>query len=64
MVLSFMLFFVGRWHLDLVQAGTAIVPMGLVVVLLTTRVGRLADLVGLPHPDRGRRGPDGAPGSA
>jgi MFS family permease len=50
MVLSFMLFFIGRWHLDLVQAGSAIVPMGLVVVLLTTRVGRLADLVGYRTP--------------
>ena len=49
-VLSFMLFFVDRWGLDLVQAGSAIVPMGLVVVLLTTRVGRLADLVGYRSP--------------
>lgn len=50
MVLSFMLFFVGRWHVDLVQAGAAVVPMGLVVVVLTTRVGRLADLVGYRVP--------------
>jgi EmrB/QacA subfamily drug resistance transporter len=49
-VLSFMLFFVDRWGLDLVQAGSAIVPMGLVVVLLTVRVGRLADLVGYRSP--------------
>jgi EmrB/QacA subfamily drug resistance transporter len=50
MVLSFMLFFVDRWRLDLVQAGAGVVPMGLVVVLLTTRVGRLADLVGYRTP--------------
>ena len=45
-----MLFFVDRWGLDLVQAGSAVVPMGLVVVVLTTRVGRLADLVGFRSP--------------
>lgn len=50
MVLSFMIFFVDRWGLDLVQAGAGLVPMGLVVVLLTTRVGRLADLVGYRTP--------------
>ncbi|WP_191907948.1 MFS transporter [Nocardioides cynanchi] len=50
MVLSFMLFLVGRWGLDLVQAGGCLVPMGLVVVLLTTRVGRLARLVGYRTP--------------
>jgi EmrB/QacA subfamily drug resistance transporter len=50
MVLSFILFFVDRWGLDLVQAGAGVVPMGLVVVLLTTRVGRLADLVGYRTP--------------
>ncbi len=49
-VLSFMLFFVDRWGLDLVQAGSAVVPMGLVVVVLTTRVGRLAHLVGFRCP--------------
>jgi len=49
-LLSFLLFFVDRWSLDLVQAGAAIVPMGLVVVLLTTRVGCLADLVGYRFP--------------
>ena len=49
-LLSFLLFFVDRWSLDLVQAGAAVVPMGLVVVLLTTRVGRLADLVGYRTP--------------
>jgi EmrB/QacA subfamily drug resistance transporter len=49
-LLSFLVFFVERWHLDVVRAGSAIVPMGLVVVLLTTRVGRLADLVGYRTP--------------
>ncbi len=49
-LLSFLLFFVDRWGLDLVQAGACVVPMGLVVVLLTTRVGRLADLVGYRTP--------------
>lgn len=49
-LLSFMLFFVDRWGLDLVQAGSAVVPMGLVVVVLTTRVGRLADVVGFRPP--------------
>jgi EmrB/QacA subfamily drug resistance transporter len=50
MVLSFMLFFVDRWGLDLVQAGSGVVPLGLVVVLLTTRVGRLADMAGYRTP--------------
>jgi EmrB/QacA subfamily drug resistance transporter len=49
-LLSFMLFFVDRWRLDLVQAGAAVVPMGLVVVVVTTRVGRLAGLVGYRSP--------------
>ncbi len=49
-LLSFLLFFVDHWDLDLVQAGAAVVPMGLVVVLLTTRVGRLADLLGYRMP--------------
>jgi EmrB/QacA subfamily drug resistance transporter len=49
-LLSFLLFFVDHWGLDLVQAGASVVPMGLVVVLLTTRVGRLADLVGYRTP--------------
>jgi EmrB/QacA subfamily drug resistance transporter len=50
MVLSFMLFFIGHWHLGLVQAGACMVPMGLVTVLLTTRVGRLVDAVGYRIP--------------
>ncbi len=50
MLLSFLLFFVGRWGLNLVQAGSAVVPMGLVCVLLTTRVGRLVGLVGYRAP--------------
>lgn len=49
-LLSFLLFFVDQWGLDLVQAGAAVVPMGLVVVLLTTRVGRLGDLTGYRAP--------------
>ncbi len=49
-LLSFLVFFIERWHLDLVQGGSAIVPMGLVVVLLTTHVGRLADLLGYRTP--------------
>jgi MFS family permease len=49
-LLSFLLFFVDHWNLDLVRAGGSVVPMGLVVVLLTTRVGRLADLVGYRTP--------------
>src|SRR4051794_2129479 len=49
-LLSFLLFFVDRWSLDLVQAGASVAPMGLVVVLITTRVGRLADVVGYRSP--------------
>jgi len=45
-----MLFFVDHWRLDLIQAGAALVPMGLVVVVVTTRVGRLAGLVGYRSP--------------
>jgi EmrB/QacA subfamily drug resistance transporter len=50
MLLSFLLFFVDRWGLDLVQAGSAVMPMGLVGVLLTTRVGRLVGMVGYRAP--------------
>jgi hypothetical protein len=50
MLLSFLLFFVDRWQLDLVQAGAGVVPMGAVAVLLTTRVGRLVGLVGYRAP--------------
>jgi EmrB/QacA subfamily drug resistance transporter len=45
-LLTFMLFSVEHWHLDLVQAGAALLPTGLVVVALTTQVGRLAERVG------------------
>ena len=45
-LLTFMLFAVEHWHLDLVQAGAAVLPTGLVVVALTTQVGRLAEGVG------------------
>lgn len=45
-LLTFVLFFVARWHLDLVGAGAAILPPGLVVIALTTQVGRAADRVG------------------
>jgi MFS family permease len=41
-----MLFAVERWHLSLVQAGAAVLPPGLVVVALTTQVGRVAERVG------------------
>ncbi len=49
-LVSFMLFFVDHWGLDLVQAGAAVVPMGLAAMLLTTRVGRLAEVVGYRRP--------------
>jgi EmrB/QacA subfamily drug resistance transporter len=45
-LLTFMLFAVERWHLSLVQAGAAVLPPGLVVVALTTQVGRVAERVG------------------
>jgi EmrB/QacA subfamily drug resistance transporter len=50
LLLTFMLFFVARWDLTLVQAGAAVLPMGVVVVALTTSVGRLADVVGYRLP--------------
>ncbi len=49
-LLTFMLFFVDHWGLSLVQAGAAVLPAGFVVVALTTRVGRLADVVGYRLP--------------
>ncbi|MFZ2016211.1 MAG: MFS transporter [Nocardioides sp.] len=45
-LLTFMLFAVDQWRLDLVQAGAAVLPTGLVVVALTTQVGRAADRFG------------------
>ena len=45
-LLTFMLFAVERWHLSLVEAGAAVLPPGLVVVALTTHVGRVAERVG------------------
>jgi EmrB/QacA subfamily drug resistance transporter len=45
-LLTFNLFAVERWHLSLVQAGAIVLVPGLVVVALTTYVGRLADVVG------------------
>jgi NTE family protein len=45
-LLTFILFFVGHWHLSLVDAGAAVLPAGVVVIALTTHVGRLADRVG------------------
>jgi EmrB/QacA subfamily drug resistance transporter len=45
-LLTFMLFAVEQWHLDLVQAGAALLPTGLVVVALTTQVGRVTERYG------------------
>ena len=45
-LLTFMLFFVAHWHLGLVAAGAAVLPTGLVVIGLTTQVGRLSEVVG------------------
>ena len=45
-LLTFMLFAVQHWRLDLVQAGAAVLPTGLVVVALTLQVGRAAERFG------------------
>ena len=45
-LLTFMLFAVEQWHLDLVEAGAALLPTGLVVVALTTQVGRVVEHLG------------------
>jgi MFS family permease len=45
-LLTFVLFSVDHWGLSLVQAGAALLAPGLVVVALTTHVGRLAAVVG------------------
>lgn len=50
MLFTFVLFLVGAWHLSLVQTGLAILPMGAVVVGMTTRVGDLAGAVGFRAP--------------
>ncbi|MDT4974890.1 MAG: hypothetical protein QOG98_648 [Pseudonocardiales bacterium] len=50
MLLTFVLFLVGPWHLSLVQTGLALLPMGGVVVTMTTRVGDLAGTFGFRTP--------------
>jgi EmrB/QacA subfamily drug resistance transporter len=50
MLFTHVLFLVGWWHLSLVQAGLVIVPMGTVVVLMTTRIGGLAAVTGYRLP--------------
>lgn len=50
MLLTFVLFLVGPWHLSLLQTGLAMLPMGGVVVPMTTRVGDLAGVVGFRAP--------------
>lgn len=50
MLFTFVLFLVGPWQLSLVQTGLALLPMGGVVVAMTTRVGDLAGLAGFRVP--------------
>jgi NTE family protein len=50
MLLSFVLFLAGPWHLSVVQIGLALLPMGGVVVPMTTRVGDLAGAIGFRTP--------------
>jgi NTE family protein len=50
LLLTFVLFLVGRWQLSLLDSGAALLPMGLVVVALTVRVGRLAARIGFRLP--------------
>jgi len=45
-LVTFMLFAVEQWRLGLVEAGAVVLPIGLVVVVLTAYVGRLAAHVG------------------
>jgi EmrB/QacA subfamily drug resistance transporter len=49
-LLSFVLFLVGQWRFSLLGAGSAILPMGLIVATMTLRVGQLADRVGFRLP--------------
>ncbi len=50
LLFSFVLFLSGTWHLSLVQAGAALLPMVGIAFLLTTRVGHLANRVGFRTP--------------
>jgi EmrB/QacA subfamily drug resistance transporter len=45
-LLTFLLFTVEHWHLSLVQAGATVLVPGLVVVALTTHVGRVVEWLG------------------
>jgi EmrB/QacA subfamily drug resistance transporter len=45
-LLTFMLFAVDQWHLSTVQAGATVLVPGVVVVGLTTQVGRVVDRLG------------------
>ncbi len=50
LLFSFVLFLTSAWHLSIVQAGLAITPMAGIVILLSTRVGALAERVGFRLP--------------
>jgi EmrB/QacA subfamily drug resistance transporter len=50
LLLTFVLFLVGTWHLSLVRSGLALLPIGLVVIAITVGVGHLAEWVGFRLP--------------
>jgi NTE family protein len=50
LLFSFVLFLAGSWHLSLIRIGAALVPMAATVLLLTVRVGQLANRVGFRLP--------------
>ena len=50
LLLTFVQFLIGPWHLSVVMAGMALLPIGLVVVAMTTHVGHLATSVGFRIP--------------
>jgi hypothetical protein len=50
LLFSFILFETTVWHLSTVQAGLGITPMAVLAIVLSTRVGALADRVGFAAP--------------
>ena len=50
LLLTFVVFFVERWHVPLAVTGLELLPLGCVVLLMTTSVGSLATTVGYRLP--------------
>jgi NTE family protein len=50
LLFSFVLFLTTSWHLSTVQAGVGITPMAAIVLVMSTRVGRVAQRAGFAIP--------------